>query len=74
MAIAREVQAIRKARGMSQAVFAETYSIAVSRLRDWEQGRFRPDAMARAYLNTIRFEPDAVSRARDKFELARRQG
>ncbi len=64
--VARAVQAVRRARGMSQAVFAKTYGIAVARLRDWEQGRFKPDAMARAYLATIAHEPDAVARALDK--------
>jgi putative transcriptional regulator len=63
MQTARAVQAVRKARGLSQTAFAETYGIAVARLRDWEQGRFKPDAMARAYLETIRYEPEAVARA-----------
>lgn len=66
VAIAREVQRVRKARGMSQATFAKTYAIALPRLRDWEQGRFRPDSVALAYLETIRHEPEAVARALSK--------
>ncbi len=36
------------------------------RLRDWEQGRWQPDAMALAYLTTIAHEPEAVARALEK--------
>ena len=61
--LARSVRTTRLARGMTQSQFAKTYQIAVGRLRDWEQGRFQPDAMARAYLETIRYEPEAVARA-----------
>lgn len=55
---------------MTQTVFAETHGIAVARLRDWEQGRFRPDAMAMAYLATIADEPEAVHRALEKTRAA----
>jgi len=68
--MARFVQGVRRTRGMTQSVFAETYGIAVARLRDWEQGRFRPDAMAMAYLATIAHEPEAVRRALEKAQAA----
>ncbi len=55
-----QVQAVRRARDMTQAVFAETYNIALGRLRDWEQGRFVPDAMAQSYLALIHRMPHAV--------------
>jgi putative transcriptional regulator len=32
-------------------------------LRDWEQGRYEPDAAARAYLRVIAREPAAVRKA-----------
>ena len=62
VASAKVVRDIREARNMTQAAFAATYRIAIGRLRDWEQGRFKPDAMALAYLETIRHEPEAVAR------------
>ena len=60
MRSATEVRAIRQGRGMTQAAFAEAFGIAVARLRDWEQGRFKPDDQARFYLETIRRHPEAV--------------
>ena len=36
------VKEIREATGMSQSVFAETYGIPVSTLRNWEQGSNSP--------------------------------
>ena len=35
----------------------------IATLRDWEQGRSRPDTSARAYLTVIEREPKAVERA-----------
>jgi DNA-binding transcriptional regulator YiaG len=32
-------------------------------LRDWEQGRFQPDSVARAYIRVIARETEAVERA-----------
>ncbi len=61
--VARKVQAIRKRRGLSQVAFAEAYRFSAARLRDWEQGRRRPDDAALAYLDTIDREPEAVARA-----------
>lgn len=63
IALARKVRAIRLSRGMTQAAFAAAYRFPPGTLRDWEQGRRRPDRAALAYLETIRHEPEAVSRA-----------
>jgi len=68
--MARVVQGVRRARRMTHTVFAETHGIAVARLRDWEQGRLRPDAMAMAYLATIVHESEAVHRALEKARAA----
>ncbi len=62
-AIAARVRMIRKRSGLPQPEFAERYRIAVGTLRDWEQGRSRPDGPALAYLLVIDREPDAVVRA-----------
>jgi putative transcriptional regulator len=48
---------------LSQAEFAETFRIPLGTLRDWEQHRREPDQAARAYLEVIAREPDAVRRA-----------
>lgn len=68
--MARFVQCVRRARGMTHTVFAETHGITVAHLRDWEQGRFRPDAMAMAHLATIVHESEAVHRALEKARAA----
>jgi len=54
---------LRRALGLSQEEFATRYHIPVGTLRDWEQGRFEPDAAARAYLAVIAREPEMVRRA-----------
>ena len=56
-------KSIRRALGLSQEEFAARYHIPVGTLRDWEQGRFEPDAAARAYLTVIARAPDVVRRA-----------
>ena len=48
---------------MSQAEFSKTFRIPLGTLRDWEQHRRDPDRAARAYLEVIAREPDAVRRA-----------
>jgi putative transcriptional regulator len=54
---------LRRALGLSQEEFAARFHIPVGTLRDWEQGRFEPDAAARAYLTVIAREPEFVRRA-----------
>ena len=49
--------------GYSQSAFAETFRIPLDTLRDWEQHRREPDQAARAYLDVIAHEPEAVIRA-----------
>jgi len=56
-------KSLRRALGLSQEEFAARYHIPAGTLRDWEQGRFEPDAAARAYLTVIAREPDTVRRA-----------
>ena len=52
----------RQATGLSQAAFAERYKIPASSLRDWEQGRRKPDAATLAYLLVITRLPDDVAK------------
>ncbi len=56
-------KSIRRALGLSQEEFAARYHIPIGTLRDWEQGRFEPDAAARAYLTVVARAPDLVRRA-----------
>jgi putative transcriptional regulator len=58
-----DVKALRRKLKLSQARFAERFGFNVARIRDWEQGRSRPDGAVRAYLLVIAREPEAVKRA-----------
>lgn len=58
-----DVKAIRGRLGMSQARFAGAYGFSVDSVRNWEQGRRKPDVSARALLTVIDREPEAVRRA-----------
>lgn len=56
------VKTLRRALGFTQEEFAVRYQIPIGTLRDWEQGRTRPDQPARAYLKVIARDPDRVHR------------
>jgi putative transcriptional regulator len=58
-----DVRKIRAQLGLSQERFARTYGFALSALRDWEQGRRRPERSARILLKIVENEPEAVTRA-----------
>ena len=58
-----DVKGIRAKLGMSQDEFAQRYGLTAARVRDWEQGRSKPDSAARAYLIVIDKVPDAVEHA-----------
>jgi putative transcriptional regulator len=58
-----DVKKIRTRLGLSQQAFAATYGFALSAVRDWEQGRRRPERSARILLKIVQKEPEAVTRA-----------
>ena len=58
-----DVKKIRTKLGLSQEAFAATYGFALSAVRDWEQGRRRPERSARILLKIVQNDPDAVKRA-----------
>jgi len=58
-----DVKALRARLGMTQEQFACTYCLPLGTVRDWEQGRTRPDAPALALLAVIDREPEIVRRA-----------
>lgn len=48
---------------LSQQAFADRYGIPVACIRDWEQGRSKPDSAVASYLLAIAGSPDAVAEA-----------
>lgn len=58
-----DVKAIRMASGLTQKAFATTYGFTLGALRDWEQGRKRPERTAQVLLRLVAEEPEAVARA-----------
>lgn len=61
--LGRRVRLARQALDLTQEQFAERFRIPVGTLRDWEQGRRKPEAPALAYLTVIEHETAAVDRA-----------
>ena len=57
-----DVRAIRLRTGLSQVAFANRYGFSPDAVRDWEQGRRRPEQAARTLLLVIDREPEAVDR------------
>jgi putative transcriptional regulator len=58
-----DVKAIRTELGLTQLEFCSRFGFGLARVRDWEQGRSRPDGALRAYLMVIRKQPSAVKKA-----------
>lgn len=54
------VREIRMQMGLSQAQFATKFGFPPGTLRNWEQGRSRPDAPTRVLLAVIAKHPEAV--------------
>ena len=48
---------------LSQAEFSRRYAVSPRSLREWEQGRRRPESAVRAYLTVIDRNPEAVEKA-----------
>lgn len=58
-----DVRSTRKRLGLSQAAFAAKFGFQPATLRNWEQGRTRPDGPARVLLAVIASHPEAVEDA-----------
>ncbi|MBI2877023.1 MAG: helix-turn-helix domain-containing protein [Candidatus Tectomicrobia bacterium] len=58
-----DVKAIRKRLGLTQVEFARRFGFELGSVRNWEQGRRRPEGPARVLLKVIEKEPEAVQRA-----------
>jgi putative transcriptional regulator len=55
-----DVKAIRSKYGLSQTKFAKLLGISTATLRNWEQGRRKPDGPARILLLVAAKHPEAV--------------
>jgi len=55
-----DVREVRIKMGLSQAQFANKFGFPPATLRNWEQGRSRPDAPTRVLLAVIAKHPEAV--------------
>jgi putative transcriptional regulator len=55
-----DVRKVRRKMGLSQAQFATKFGFPPATLRNWEQGRSRPDAPTRVLLAVIAKHPEAV--------------
>jgi putative transcriptional regulator len=55
-----DVRAVRAHYGLSQEKFASLMGISVGTLRNWEQGRRRPEGPARVLLRVAAKYPEAV--------------
>lgn len=55
-----DVKTIRESLSMSQSEFASSFRIPLATVKNWEQGRRRPDAPALAYLRVIERSPKTV--------------
>jgi putative transcriptional regulator len=62
-----DLPALRHRLHLSQGAFAALYGIPLATVKDWEHGRRKPDAPARAYLRAIAYAPNVV---RDALQAA----
>ena len=58
-----DIKAVRQRLQRSQPEFALMIGVSVATLRNWEQGRRRPEGPARALLKVAAEDPDAVEKA-----------
>lgn len=58
-----DVKKVRTKMRLTQVEFSDRYGFDPSALRDWEQGRRKPDRAARILIKVIEKEPEAVARA-----------
>ena len=62
VARAVDARAVRAATRKTQADFAASFHLPIGTVRDWEQGRRRPDAPARVLLAMIEADPATAQR------------
>jgi len=57
-----DIKAIREKTAKSQNEFAMMIGVSVGTLRNWEQGRRKPDGPAQALLKIVSQNPDYVAK------------
>lgn len=57
-----DVRAVRQRTGLSQADFSRQIGVSAGTLRNWEQGRRKPDGPARILLALLARDPAIVTR------------
>ncbi len=57
-----DVKSIREGLRLSQEEFAKRYEITLSALRNWEQGRRKPEGPARVLLKLIEKKPKVIDK------------
>jgi putative transcriptional regulator len=68
-----EVRLLREQFGLSQNKFAHLVGISVGTLRNWEQGRRKPEGPARVLLKIASLHPEALlDVAKEQVETAKR--
>lgn len=55
-----DIRRLREKHGLSQSRFAALMGISVGTLRNWEQGRRKPEGSARVLLRVVEKHPEAV--------------
>jgi putative transcriptional regulator len=55
-----DVRSLREKHGLSQPKFAALMGISVGTLRNWEQGRRKPEGSARVLLRVVDRHPEVV--------------
>jgi DNA-binding transcriptional regulator YiaG len=58
-----DVRLVRESFGLTQLEFATRFGLDPDAVRNWEQGRTRPDRNARVLLRVIETDPSAVDAA-----------
>ena len=58
-----DVRSLRQELGLSQSQFASRFGFKPATVRNWEQGRTKPDGPSRVLLTVIAHHPDAVEDA-----------
>src|ERR1700738_4989708 len=58
-----DVRAIRRAAGMTQAQFSETYEFSIRTVQEGERGAKKPSGPARTLLRAIKADPEGLRKA-----------
>ncbi len=58
-----DLKALREKLNITQRQFAELFAVSLSTIRNWEQGRRRPEGPARVLIKIISKDPQAVLNA-----------